>query len=102
VEKLTKPGPELAVEDGAAAGPPHLLGLGHAAIDQEVGRCFGQRGTDPPGLSLVVWMRYVLGAVDGELGGDFSFGAIAWTRRLVGWIGELRFCFQTRLDDLIG
>ena len=60
MEKLTKPGPELAVEDGAleqevgaAAGPPHLLGLGHAAIDQEVGRCFGQRGTDPPGLSPV-------------------------------------------------
>jgi hypothetical protein len=60
VEKLTKPGPELAVEDGAleqevgaAAGPPHLLGLGHAAIDQEVGRCFGQRGTEPPGLSPV-------------------------------------------------
>jgi hypothetical protein len=41
-------------------------------------------------------------AIDVELGGDFSFGAVAWTRGLVGWIGEFRFCFQMCLDDLIG
>ena len=34
-------------EIGAAAGLSHLLGFGHAAVDQEVGRTFGQRGADP-------------------------------------------------------
>jgi hypothetical protein len=47
-------------------------------------------------------MRCVLGAVDGQLCGDFGFGAVAWTRRLVGWVGEFRFCLKTGLDDLVG
>jgi hypothetical protein len=51
---------------------------------------------------LAVRMRYVLGAIDGQLGGDFDFGAVAWTGWLVGWISELRFCFQTSFDDLVG
>jgi hypothetical protein len=55
-EELTEGGTEFAVEAGttdleqeigAAAGPSHLLGFVHAAVDQEVGRCFGQRGADP-------------------------------------------------------
>ena len=28
-------------------GPSHLLGFGHAAVDQEVGRTFGERCADP-------------------------------------------------------
>jgi hypothetical protein len=48
-------GTELAVEGGAAdleqeigasAGPSHLLGFVHAAIDQEVGGAFGERCAD--------------------------------------------------------
>ena len=49
-----------------------------------------------------VLMRYVLGAIDGPLGGDFDFGAVAWTGWLVGRINELRFCLKTGLDDLVG
>ena len=48
LEELSEAGAEFAVEDGAAdleqevgatTGPAHLLGFGHAAVDQEVGRC---------------------------------------------------------------
>src|SRR5690349_24832491 len=55
-EELAEAGIERAVEDGAAdlepevstaAGPSHRLRFVHALIDQEVGRCFGQRGADP-------------------------------------------------------
>src|SRR3954466_1391936 len=55
-EELSEAGAEFAVEDGAAdleqeistaSGPAHLLGFGHAAVDQEVGGCFGRRGADP-------------------------------------------------------
>jgi hypothetical protein len=35
---------DLEQEIGAAAGPAHLLHFGHAVVDQEMGRCFGQRG----------------------------------------------------------
>src|SRR5688572_9944308 len=55
-EEVTVAGAELAVEDGAAdleqeigaaSGPSHLLRLVRAAVDQEVGRGFGQGGADP-------------------------------------------------------
>jgi hypothetical protein len=36
----------LKQEVGAAAGPAHLLRFVHAAVDQEVGGAFGQRGAD--------------------------------------------------------
>ncbi len=50
-EELSEGGAELAVEDGATdleqeigapAGPAHLLGFVHAAVDQEVGSAFGE------------------------------------------------------------
>jgi hypothetical protein len=56
LEQVAKSGAELAVENGAAdpgqeigaaAGPSHRLGLGHAAVDQDVGGAFGQRCADP-------------------------------------------------------
>jgi hypothetical protein len=37
---------DLEPEIGAEARPSHRLGFVHAAADQEVGRCFGQRGAD--------------------------------------------------------
>jgi hypothetical protein len=37
----------LEQEIGAAAGPSHLLGFVHAAVDQEVGGAFGDRRADP-------------------------------------------------------
>ena len=55
MEQLSEAGTELAVEDGTAdleqeigavAGPAHLLRFVHAAVDQEVGGAFGQRGAD--------------------------------------------------------
>ena len=55
-EELSEAGAEFAVEDGAAnleqeigaaAGPSHLLGFVHAAVDQEVGGAFGERRADP-------------------------------------------------------
>src|SRR5689334_7587379 len=39
--------PDLEQEIGAAAGPSHLLGFVHAAVDQEVSRTFGDRRADP-------------------------------------------------------
>src|SRR3954464_5852723 len=52
-EELAEAGAEFAVEDGAleqeistASRPSHLLRLVQAAVDQEVGRCFGQGGAD--------------------------------------------------------
>jgi hypothetical protein len=62
-------------------------------------------GAQSPSISAywaTVRMRYFFGAVDGQLGGDFDFVAVAWTGWLVGRIGELRFRLQTSLDDLIG
>ena len=47
MEQLSEPGTELAVDDGAAAGPAHPLRLVRTAVDQEVGHCSGQRGADP-------------------------------------------------------
>jgi hypothetical protein len=56
MEQLAEGGAELAVEGGApdleqeigaAAGPAHLLGFVHAAVDQEVCRTFGDRRADP-------------------------------------------------------
>src|SRR3954467_7283539 len=56
VETLPEAGAERAVVDGAAdleqpvgatPGPAHLLRLGHAPVDQEVGRALGQRRADP-------------------------------------------------------
>jgi hypothetical protein len=56
IEQRFEAGSELAVEDsaadleqeiGAPAGPPHLLGFGHAAVDQEVGGPFRDRRADP-------------------------------------------------------
>src|SRR4051794_26554605 len=55
-EALPETGAERAVVEGAAdleqpigpaPGPAHLLRLGHAAVDQEVGRALGQRRADP-------------------------------------------------------
>src|SRR3954452_15335969 len=53
-EELSEGGAELAVEGGAleqeigaTAGPSHLLRFGHAAVDQEVSRTFGDRRADP-------------------------------------------------------
>src|SRR5206468_6202395 len=55
-EFLPETGAERAVVEGAAdleqqigpaPGPAHLLRLGHAAVDQEVGRALGQRRADP-------------------------------------------------------
>jgi hypothetical protein len=59
VGQLFDAGTELAVEDstadleqeiGAVPGPAHLLGFVHAAVDQEVGGAFGQRGADAEGF----------------------------------------------------
>jgi hypothetical protein len=56
LEQLTEAELAVAVENGAAdleqkistaAGPSHLLRFVHAVVDQEVGGCFRQRGTDP-------------------------------------------------------
>src|SRR3954447_804925 len=56
LKQMAESGAELAVDDGAAdlqqeigaaPGPAHLLLLVHAAVDQEVGRAFGDRGADP-------------------------------------------------------
>src|SRR5215217_8636375 len=38
---------DLEQQVGAAAGPAHLLRLGHAPVDQEVGRAFRDRRADP-------------------------------------------------------
>jgi hypothetical protein len=56
LEQLAEAGTELAVEAGvadleqeigAAAGPSHLLGFVHAAVDKEIGRAFGERCANP-------------------------------------------------------
>jgi hypothetical protein len=56
LEQMAESGAELAIEDGAPdlkqaigamAGPAHLLRFGHAAVDQEVGRAFGECRSDP-------------------------------------------------------
>ncbi len=55
MEQLAEAGTEFAIDAGAAdleqkigaaAGPSHLLGFVHAAVDQEVGGAFGERGAD--------------------------------------------------------
>src|SRR5215218_1014282 len=38
---------DLEQQVGAAPGPAHLLRLGHAPIDQKVGRALGERRPDP-------------------------------------------------------
>jgi len=56
LEQVAETGAERAVVDGAAdleqqigaaPGPAHLLRLGHAPVDQEVGRALGQRRPNP-------------------------------------------------------
>ena len=56
LEEVTEAGTERAVVDGAAdleqkvgpaPGPAHLLRLGHAPVDQEVGRALGERRPNP-------------------------------------------------------
>src|SRR3954470_24614449 len=75
-EFLPETGAERAVVEGAAdleqqigpaPGPAHLLRLGHAAVDQEVGCALGQRRADPlPGpvpLGVVDQMSALAGQV---------------------------------------
>src|SRR3954451_969616 len=74
LEALPEVGAERAVVEGAAAleqqvgpapGPAPRLRLGHAAVDQEVGRALGQRRADPlpgPVPFGVIDQRGALGA----------------------------------------
>ena len=80
-EKLSEAGAELAVEDGAAdleqeigaaAGPPHLLGFVHAAVDQEVGGAFGDRRADPQTGAMAFGIVDQPGTLTGEIAVDLA------------------------------
>jgi hypothetical protein len=85
-----------------------MAGAWHAPSGKDIANAslvnvlFSNCAQEEPALPLVVRMRYALGAVDRQSGGEFEFSAVAWTRWLVGRISELRVRFQTGLDDLGG
>src|SRR5689334_12777027 len=79
LEQVAESGAELAVDDGAAdleqaigaaAGPAHLLLLVHAAVDQEVGGAFGDRGADPLAGAMTLGVVDQPGALAGEIAVD--------------------------------
>src|SRR5690242_12001513 len=81
IEELAEPGAELAVDDGAAdleqeigaaAGPAHLLLLVHAAVDQEVGGAFGDRGADPLTGAMTLGIVDQPSALAGEIAVDLA------------------------------
>ena len=81
VEELAEAGAEFAVEDsaadleqevGATTGPSHLLGFVHAAVDQEVGSAFGERGTDPQPGAMALGIVDQPSALAGQIAVDFA------------------------------
>ena len=80
-KKSPEAGAEFTVDDGvtnleqeigAASGPPHLLGFGHAAVDQEVGRTFGERRTDPQTGTMVFGIVGQPNALAGQIAVDLA------------------------------
>ena len=57
-ERAVEDGP-LEQEVGAVPRPAHLLGVVHAAVDQEVGGAFGQRGADAEPGTMGLWWNLV-------------------------------------------
>ena len=81
IEQRFEAGSELAVEDsaadleqevGATTGPSHLLGFVHAAVDQEVGSAFGERGTDPQPGAMALGIVDQPSALAGQIAVDFA------------------------------
>src|SRR3954471_18587339 len=84
MEQLAEAGSELAVEAGAtdlkqeigaAAGPSHLLGFGHAAVDQEVGGAFRDRRADPQTGPMAFGIVDQPGALAGQITVDLAHTA---------------------------
>lgn len=48
-------------------GPAHLLRLGHAFVDREVGRALGERRPDPQARSLPFGVVDQLGALAAQI-----------------------------------
>ena len=65
---------QLEQEIGAAAGPSHLLGFVHAAVDQEVGRTFGDRSADPQTGTMAFGIVDQPGALAGQIAVDLAQG----------------------------
>ena len=70
-------GTELAIDAGAleqkigaAAGPSHLLGFGHAAVDQEVGGPFRDRRAQTGAMALGIVDQP--GALAGQIAVDLA------------------------------
>ena len=81
MEQLSKAGPELAVEAGAAdleqeigtaARPAHLLRFVHAAVDQEVGGSFGERCADPQTGTMAFGIVDQPSTLTGEIAVDLA------------------------------
>jgi hypothetical protein len=90
-EDLSERRIDLAVEDGTAnleqkvgtsAGLSHLLRLVHAAVDQEVGGCFGEWCADPQTGTIALSVVDQPSALAGEIAIDFSQRSpqLAWRR----------------------
>jgi hypothetical protein len=62
----------LEQEVSAPTGAAHLLCLVHAAVDQEVGRGFGQRGADPQTGTMALGIVDQLSALAGEISVDLA------------------------------
>ena len=76
LEALPEAGAERAVVDSAsnlqqqvsaAPGPAHLLRFGHASVDQEVGRPFGDRGPNPQARTVPLGVVDQPGALAGQI-----------------------------------
>jgi hypothetical protein len=49
-----------------------LLGFGHAAVDQEVGGAFGERGTDPQTSTMTLGIVDQPGTLAGQIAVDLA------------------------------
>jgi hypothetical protein len=76
LELLSEAGAERAIIDGAAnleqeirpsSRPAHLLRLVHAAVHQEIGCPFGDRGADPQSGTIPLGIIDQLVALAGEI-----------------------------------
>jgi hypothetical protein len=63
---------DLKQEIGATAGPSHLLGFVHAAVDQEVGGAFGERCADPQTSPMALGIIDQPGALAGQITVDLA------------------------------
>jgi hypothetical protein len=79
--KLSEAGPEFVVETGAAdleqeigasAGPSHLLGFVHAAVDQEVCGAFRDRRADLQTGAMAFGIVDQLGILADEIAVDLT------------------------------